>query len=54
MEIIGSMLEKLGGSRRRSSVGEKWEKGRLEMLLSRWGQIKRICEKAIGAVGQGE
>ncbi|KAB8213940.1 hypothetical protein BDV33DRAFT_196527 [Aspergillus novoparasiticus] len=54
MEIIGSMLEKLGGSRRRSSVGEKWEKGRLEMLLSRWGQVKRICEKAISAVGQGE
>ncbi|KAE8131589.1 hypothetical protein BDV38DRAFT_275810 [Aspergillus pseudotamarii] len=52
MEIIGSMLERLGGSRRRSSDGKKWEKGRLEMLLSRWGQIKQICEKAINAVGQ--
>lgn len=54
MEIIRSMLERLSGSRRRSGDGKKWEKERLEMLLSRWEQIKQICEKAIGAVGQSE
>ncbi|KAE8373187.1 hypothetical protein BDV26DRAFT_297168 [Aspergillus bertholletiae] len=53
MEIIESLLEKLGGSRRRSDR-ERWEKGRLEMLLSRWDQIKKICEKAANTVGQGE
>lgn len=49
--IIGSMIDQLSGSMKLGR-DKKWEKERLEMLRSRWGQIRGICVKAMEAVGR--
>ncbi|KAF7588594.1 hypothetical protein BBP40_005479 [Aspergillus hancockii] len=46
IEIITGMLS--------AADSEKWEKERLEMLLSRWGQIRGLCEMTMEAVGKSK
>jgi hypothetical protein len=47
IKTITAMLGKLS-----TGDSEKWERERLGMLLSRWGQIRELCEMAMEAVGR--
>ncbi|RAH53412.1 ribosomal N-lysine methyltransferase [Aspergillus piperis CBS 112811] len=51
MEVIANMLGDLGEeiADNNKEIGSKaWEREKLQMLLDRWGQIRRICEGVLG------
>ena len=47
MDIIANLLRDLGeeiGDSDKEIGSKAWEREKLQMLLDRWGQIRRICE----------
>lgn len=52
INIIEKMLSEVTSSRDAAEAGlSEWEKGRVTILLNRWGQIQKLCRDALGALG---
>lgn len=51
IEIIENMIQDLGeeiGDSEKKIGSKAWEREKLQMLLDRWGQIRRLCEGVLG------